>query len=150
MDKRSFYGLGMGLILMGAIAGCGESRVEQCQKIIQALNAAGESLDSADRSEVTVTQLVEKADETLPHLEKLKLRDKTLKDLTQQLTDAAREFSEAGKELKTQLASEEELTIDKALESNEAERFQAANKRSQEVVDQIDRYCKEGKLTPES
>ncbi len=131
-------------MLIGAIAGCGESRIDQCQKIIQALSVAVEPLETTDRSKVTVTQLVDKADETLPHLKKLKLRDKKLKKLTQELTDAAREFSAEGNELKNQLKSDGELTISEALKSDKADGFRAANQKSQDVVDQIDRYCKEG------
>jgi|GEM_PF-6153638 len=140
LNKSRWGGGVVILVLCGAIASCSAPPMAQCQKLGAVLSAAERQLDDSGQADPTVAQVVALAEVTIPQLETLKLRDKTLKQLNQALIAAAREFAAAGKELERQ-SPQTALTMREVLEGNRHSRFQAASQDAQGAVEAIERYC---------
>ena len=142
--------LGLLLAASVAIAGCGENRQTQCEKIAEIVNTTASQMQAASGSPNGFSQGAQLAEQAATQLESLKLGDQGLETLNQHLTAAYRQWGAVGQEMASIAGPNGGVTTSGNSPSNETiVRWQGVTENFQTVQTAVQNYCQGGPMPPE-
>jgi hypothetical protein len=128
-------------ILSALIASCGESKVSQCNKLIDVANKAVSDVQaitaSANPQDVTaMTRIAETADQARGSMEALELADDQLETFRQQFVTMYTETSQATRDLVTAVNAKNSQNAETAYNA-----LQTATDKETPLVTEVNTYC---------